>query len=122
VKHKTRSAKYEATLSCVISLAGVTATAYVVFAEDGLALFGAYIPLIDLSKIIQGLFGQSSILEELFNISFSDIVLYYAWANGSGEIPGVRRPRTGAFVAGFHAEADADVYGILSHMYSIVQF
>ncbi|KAG8769661.1 hypothetical protein FRC12_004823, partial [Ceratobasidium sp. 428] len=65
---------------------------------------------LSVSDLINQIFN-TTIPSDILDIKFSNFFMYYAWKTSS--LPtSPKNPKTRTYIAGFHAEADTDVYGV----------
>ncbi|KAA1478240.1 hypothetical protein DENSPDRAFT_662235 [Dentipellis sp. KUC8613] len=113
-KGASQTATYSMQLSATVSLGSVVAQAYVLFAEGNPGAFVVQVPgKLSLSALVHSILGDGSeVPEQAIDVSFSNLLVYYAWKTSSLPSPGHTGPRSGKYLAGFHAEASIDLFGI----------
>ncbi|KAF5373520.1 hypothetical protein D9757_010480 [Collybiopsis confluens] len=114
VSHGKRSATYQISLSAKISFGqSITATAALMFMsgmEPG--VLKITIGSIHLGSLLESIFGGN--WQNILNISFEKLFMYYAWKEGYTTPPVTdgSGTRNGKYPKGFYAECEASVYGL----------
>lgn len=113
-KYGDRYGKYVIKLSATIALGTVESICYLVFMSGSVGALVITVPgTLNIGVLFQSIFG-SGFPAELLDISFSNLLLYYAWNANSKTPPGQQGPSSGKYIEGFHAEAATSVYGTFS--------
>jgi hypothetical protein len=96
-------------LSANIDLGPVTGLSSVIFVSGKPAVLVIRVPgTLSISDLARKVFGDD-IPTDVINISFSNLLLYYAWINYTDPGDGGQ-----SYTVGFNAQADTDVYGMFS--------
>jgi len=114
VKHGDRYGKYVIRLSATIALGSVESVCYLIFMSGSVGALVITVPgTLNIGVLFQSIFG-SGFPAELLDISFSNLLIYYAWNANSKTPLGQQGPSSGKYLKGFHAEAATSVYGTCS--------
>jgi len=103
-------------LSANIDLGPVTASSSVIFVSGKPAVLVIRVPgTLSIADLVRKVFDDD-IPTDVINISFSNLLLYYAWINYTDPGSGGQ-----SYTVGFNAQADTDVYGtfFIHHSLSI---
>ncbi|KDR74128.1 hypothetical protein GALMADRAFT_604428 [Galerina marginata CBS 339.88] len=110
VQHGDRYGKYVIRLSAAIALGSVDSTCYLIFMSGSVGALVITVPgTLNIGVLFQSIIG-SGFPAEVLDISFSNLLIYYAWNGGSTTPSGQPGPSSGKYVQGFHAEAATSIY------------
>jgi hypothetical protein len=111
VKYGDRYGKYVIKLSAVIALGTVQSIVYLIFMSGSVGALVITVPgTLNIGVLFQSIFG-SGFPAEILDISFANLLIYYAWNVNSKTPAGQPGPASGKYIKGFHAEANTSVYG-----------
>ncbi|KDR74109.1 hypothetical protein GALMADRAFT_603196 [Galerina marginata CBS 339.88] len=112
VNHGDRYGTYVIKLSATITLGTVESICYVIFMSGSVGALVITVPgTLNIGVLFQSIFG-SGFPAELLDISFHNLLVYYAWSATSKTPVGQQGPSSGTYLQGFHAEAATSVYGM----------
>ncbi|KAG9122188.1 hypothetical protein FRC07_001538 [Ceratobasidium sp. 392] len=111
-KPESRKHKSTITLAAKAQIGSITADASVEFDDGKPGVLSVRVPgKLSVSDLFNRIFG-TSISKDLLDIEFSKLLVYYAW-KASKASTGQDEPESPTYTAGFHAEADTSIFGVL---------
>ena len=117
VTHGDRLGKYALMLSAKVLFGSVTATLSLLFIKAVPCVITIKVPNdLNIGVLVRSIL-EEDIAETILDITFSKMLLYFVWGNSPVTIKEptgqekTQTPLAKTYSPGFHAEADADVYG-----------